>query len=283
MTAPELFAALVDDAGLFPPERLPMAAAVARHRADAARGHPVLTHRLLCPASQITALLAQLGDAETLRVGLIADTGPAGLRAAVSTITRDDRLELETVEVVLSGADVDPAVVDLLPALRGGGSWVFAEAPRTAGRDQTVAALDALAALGMGAKVRCGGVRAELFPTTVELAWFVHACVELHLPFKATAGLHHAVRHRDPRTGFEHHGFVNLLLAVCRSVEGHDQVAVERALALDDPAAVAAEAARVDPSLATRARRLFVAYGSCSTSEPLDDLDALGLVEKELT
>ena len=34
--------------------------------------------------------------------------------------------------------------------------------------------------------------------------------------FKCTAGLHHAVRNTDPDTGFEQHGFLNILLAVSR-------------------------------------------------------------------
>src|SRR5205085_6885486 len=83
-----LLAALVDDAGLFPPEQLPMAAALARHRADEAAGHPMLSHRFLCPASRLAELRAELarleeGDGRApLRLGLILDTGLDGLAAA---------------------------------------------------------------------------------------------------------------------------------------------------------------------------------------------------------
>lgn len=71
----KLLTALVDDAGLFPPERLPMPAAVARHRADAQTGHPVLTHRFLCPGSRLAKLRAELDPEESWRLGLVADTG----------------------------------------------------------------------------------------------------------------------------------------------------------------------------------------------------------------
>ena len=64
------------------------------------------------------------------------------------------------------------------------------ELPRSPGWPQ---ALDVLAAAGQGAKLRTGGLRAELFPTGAELGAFISACAERAVPFKCTAGLHHAV------------------------------------------------------------------------------------------
>ena len=65
-------------------------------------------------------------------------------------------------------------------------------------------------------KFRTGGLAAELFPTPVELAAVICACRDRELPFKLTAGLHHALRHTDPETGFTHHGFLNVLVAAAR-------------------------------------------------------------------
>ena len=67
----------------------------------------------------------------------------------------------------------------------------------------------------IAAKFRTGGLAAELFPTPVELAAVICACRDRELPFKLTAGLHHAMRHTDPETGFTHHGFLNVLAATC--------------------------------------------------------------------
>ena len=72
------------------------------------------------------------------------------------------------------------------------------ELPRTAALD---AVLDVLAGTRYRAKLRTGGVRAELFPSAAELAATLHACVARDVAFKCTAGLHHAVRHTDPATG----------------------------------------------------------------------------------
>ncbi|MGH9119333.1 MAG: hypothetical protein ACRD0A_16105 [Acidimicrobiales bacterium] len=267
MDVPRLFLRLVDDAGLFPPERLPMAGAVARHRADAAAGHPVLTHRFLCPSSRLDELAGRLDDAGKVTVGVVVDTGIDRVLGV------DSRLVVETVEVPLPRERPADGVEALAAADVGG--QVFGEVPRVDGWRE---ALAALAERSLGAKVRCGGLQADLFPTADELAAFLGACVDLDLPFKATAGLHHAVRYRDPATGFDHHGFLNLLVAVGRAVDGATVGDVAAALAVDDAGALAGEARTMAPTTAESARRRFVAYGSCSTSEPIDDLVALGLV-----
>ncbi|MBW3604420.1 MAG: hypothetical protein KY460_05800 [Actinobacteria bacterium] len=276
MPVPPLFARLVDDAGLFPPERLPMRDALARHRADTARSHPVLTHRFLCPASRLAELRAGWPDPrESVRVGLIVDTGFAGLSAALDEIAADPRLRLETVEIALPAADAAQAARTHVPALARVEAEVFVEIPRTAAWRE---ALAVVAAAGVGAKVRCGGVRAELFPTRAELAAVVVTAVSAGVACKATAGLHHAVRYRDPATGFGHHGFVNLLVATCRAVRQASAADVEAALEIDDAAVLADEARAVADPVARTARRTLVAYGSCSTREPIADLAALALI-----
>jgi hypothetical protein len=117
-------------------------------------------------------------------------------------------------------------------------------------------------------KVRCGPIP----PPLAELADVVRSCRERGVPFKATAGLHHAVRQNGQ------HGFLNLLAA---AVFGNE----EAALAEDDAEAFRAEGDALcwrDHSASAaevrRGRELFVAFGSCSFSEPVDDLRALGFL-----
>jgi hypothetical protein len=148
------------------------------------------------------------------------------------------------------------------------------EVPLTEGRQD---ALEVIAEGGRAAKVRCGGLSADKFPDPERLGAFVHACATHGVPFKATAGLHHAVRHRDDRTGLTHHGFLNLLLAACRVTDGGTAADAVDVLRSTDAEALAAEARRIPDHSAKAARTLFVAYGSCSTGEPLQDLRALGL------
>ncbi|WP_199565620.1 hypothetical protein [Spongiactinospora rosea] len=252
-----LFTDLVDDAGLFPPTSLPMGDALARHHADEAAGSPVLTHRFLCPASRVPDLLRhEPGD---IRLGLIMDTDqPPDL----------DGLTVEFVELKMpSGALVPgPRGERLVPWLPPQGR-LFVEVPAGSPPAQV--------APGVGLKVRCGGLTPEAFPSTRELGGFIRHCVRDGVPFKATAGLHHAVRHPDPSFGVYRHGFLNLVLAVSAAVEGRDPVAV---LEICDPAELVALAHATSEETAERTRSLLVSYGSCSTSAPLDDLAELGLL-----
>ena len=97
--------------------------------------------------------------------------------------------------------------------------------------------------------------------------------LDRELAFKCTAGLHNALRHTDPDTGFEHHGFLNVLAATRVALDGGD---VEGALAERDGAALVA--ALPDADTLVRTRRWFVSFGSCSVTDPRDDLRTLGLV-----
>jgi len=276
MTGP-LLDALVDDAGLFPPTALSMPEAVARHRADRAAAEPMLTQRFLCPASRLGELRAQLADGDRFELGLIADRGADGLAEAVAEAAADPRLSLALLELPLAAFGRDGLLDPLAVALRAVAAApasvpAYLEPPVPTGVD---ALLDAIGEHGrghdrpLGAKLRCGGVRAELFPTASEAAHFIVACVDLAVPFKATAGLHHAVRHKDAATGFLHHGYLNLLLATAAAVTGSGEDEVRVALEIEDPGLIGRQVAALDPRTAALARKALVSYGSCSTGTPV--------------
>ncbi|MCZ7435012.1 hypothetical protein O7598_01270 [Micromonospora sp. WMMC241] len=275
---PRLLAGLVDDAAVFPPGNAALPDAVTAHRTHRAAWYADLVGPLLLPASEIVrgALHGVVGPG--LVIGLIGDTGLDQLPAALSALTPDG-VTARQVEapVAKRGEDPQPGLAELV-ALAGrlDGTAVYAEIPLTFG---LMGALDTLAraradGLPVAAKFRTGGLAAELFPTPVELAAVICACRERDLPFKLTAGLHHAIRHRDPETGFTHHGFVNVLAATLAAVDGAEVDGVAELLAATDPLRVveSARARREAP------RPLWVGYGSCSISEPLTDLIRLGLV-----
>jgi hypothetical protein len=104
---------------------------------------------------------------------------------------------------------------------------------------------------------------------------FLGSCAAAGVPFKCTAGLHGALRHRDPVTGFRHHGFLNILAATCSIVEGRSARA---ALVETNADRLATYLRSIDDDTAAHARTLFVNYGSCSIDEPVRDLVNLRLL-----
>ncbi|MEV0198412.1 hypothetical protein [Nonomuraea sp. NPDC050691] len=256
MSTAVLFTALVDDAGLFPPTSLHMSEALARHRRDQELGDPVLTHRFLCPAGRVDALLRE--DFTPRRVGLILHTPEP---------PPFDDLPVDIVEAVLPPDTSVAAFAQRLAGRLPRGVRLFVEVPpHRVGGDVPE---------GVGLKVRCGGATADAFPPVEHLAAFIRSCAEQDIPFKATAGLHHAVRHFDPALGTDRHGFLNLVLAVCEAVERRDPAQVLRTT---DAARLVALAQGMSPETAKHARELLVSYGSCNTAAPLADLRELGLI-----
>ncbi|MFG2163481.1 hypothetical protein [Micromonospora chersina] len=274
---PRLLAGLVDDAAVFPPGSAALPDAVTAHHRHRAGWYADLVGPLLLPASTLPDVPELLAPEATLAVGVIGDVPVGRLEAVLAEA--DPRLVVRQVEtpVAKRGEDPQPGLADLVKlAERLGGTTVYAEIPLTFG---LMGALDALAqaragGLPVAAKFRTGGLAAELFPTPVELAAVICACRDRELPFKLTAGLHHAIRHRDPETGFTHHGFVNVLAATLAATGGAEVDGVAELLAATDPLRVV-ELAR---SHREAERPLWVGYGSCSISEPLTDLIRLGLV-----
>ena len=249
-----LLSRLIDHAALFPPASLPTDAALEVDRAARATEHAWILHRFLVPASRLAELPADFDPP----LGVIVDV------AALPPLTG----QVDVVEARLDRAAATEGV--------GVGARVFLEV-----RPGDDAALDAVAERGAGAKVRCGGATPDMYPSPAELAHFICGCRDRGLAFKATAGLHHPLR-----DGIVH-GFLNLLGA---AVLAHAAGAAPRELAgvlleqdagafevTDEAFTVRGQAVDAGAVAATR-ERLFVGYGSCSFSEPVEDLRGLRIL-----
>jgi hypothetical protein len=262
-----LLAGLVDDAALFPPGNAPMPVALAEHARYREAPWAAAIGPFLCPASRIDEMAALLPADQDIRVALVNDVTDAAARHARGTAERLSALAwLETRHDRLGD---DPDAV-------GGAPLAYLEVPRT-GFD---AALDLVGDTRsfQGAKYRTGGVTADAFPSERELAGFLVASVGRGVPFKLTAGLHHAVRSTTDE-GFEAHGLLNVLVAtrVARTGGSVDDVAVPLALRLPDP--LVGFVRDWDEATRTDVRASFRSFGCCGVTDPLGDLAALGLLE----
>jgi hypothetical protein len=129
------------------------------------------------------------------------------------------------------------------------------------------------------AKFRTGGVAADAFPTEDELAFCIVAAYNAGVPFKLTAGLHHAARHTGERTGFEHHGFLNVIVAVALCHRGAGTAEVADMLAVRDAQALADEVRSWSDDDGVAVRSSFTSFGCCGVEDPIADLITLGLIE----
>jgi hypothetical protein len=258
-----LFDRFFDDAAIFPPGNAAMDDAVRTH-VDTLDS-PLARHvgPFVCSASRLPALGSALFTVgvDALDLALVTPAGSAV--AAIAAADDDSRLRLRAVEV----SDTQPG--DPLPSVPEG-TLLFVERPATPPFD-----IPPDAAL----KLRTGGETADAFPADAGLAAALRDALEQGLRFKLTAGLHHAVRHTDPATGFEHQGFLNVVLAVHAILAGSRDDVAAAILAERNASVVAAEIAELDEAARGRVRSRFLSFGTCSITEPLDDLRGLGLLE----
>jgi len=277
----DLFRELFDDASLFPPADLAMADAVSGHLRHQAAWYRATSGPFVCADSRIpelSAALTAVGVAE-LDLALVLPGGADCLDSAVDSVFADPRLRLRAIELpITASADTLAAVSAVATALDRtplSGAAAFIEIPA---RQLTAEVARAVADHRYLAKVRTGGTTAGAFPDEPALATCLATLVTERLPFKCTAGLHHAVRHTAADTGFEHHGFLNVLLAVAAALTSERIQEVTAELADSAASRVAAKVSDLDADTVVTVRELFTSFGTCSTDEPIADLVTLGLI-----
>ncbi len=274
--AQALLTGCIDYAGLFPPAGLDLATTLREYERYREGADAWALGRLVLPAGSL-----------------------AGFRAHVPPTARDWPLSLllgpewendlrlaEQLGIPIKMIEFKPAEVaqiaevhSLVPA----GTRIFFEVG-TGG--ESAGFFSAIAEVGACAKIRTGGVVSGAIPSAVEVVRFVSCCAQRRIAFKATAGLHHALRAIHPLTyhaGGDRapmHGFVNVILAASMLYAGGDP---EQAIALledDCHTNFWTDAEDVywrDQSfptevLAETRKKGMLSFGSCSFTEPLAEL-----------
>lgn len=309
-TVQTLLTGLIDYAGLFPPAKCDMATAVGNFARDLAGPHAFALNQFICTASRLEELtehgrvlmpgtFATSGyremayTAEPWRISVVCDLPLEECLDAVDAfnarhaeedegLARADAIELKA----KSAMHIDESIEAIPEDVRA----VF-EIPLDTDFRGLVAAIAGNP--GIGAKVRCGGVEASMIPPTDRVAAFIAACSAADVPFKATAGLHHPVRsgqrltyEPDPPRAVMH-GFLNVFVAaaLARSLRLKTEE-IREVLDETDPSAFVFGAEQVgwrdrtiEHARFARCRESFcLGYGSCSFSEPIEELQELGLL-----
>jgi len=264
---------LVDDAAIFPPGDAPLPDAVDSFVARRDEWYADLVGSFVVTDRQVPEV------GQPLPLAVVVTGGAGAIEGALRLAARGGH-DVAGVEIALRDLD-DLAgnaqrVATAADACGVPPEQVYVELPHVPDSGSWLRAADAVAEAGLRLKFRTGGLEAHLFPASHALARWIDAALDRETPFKCTAGLHNAVRHTGD-DGFEHHGFLNVLVATVRAFDGAptDEVVA----LLDDRDADSVSATARDEDLG-RARRWFTSFGSCSVTEPLDDLLTLGLLEK---
>jgi len=294
-----LLARAIDYAGMFPPCSLALEPAL-KNQANYVRsaGSWMLSTFVLPIAKfgEADQFVSQFDKHHQLRVSALGAKAENAkdflveVKNASETIRlfqeqHPDPIAVVQLEMVLP-QDVDLAKLSEAAALLGELKLqTFWETPAESAA-QTIALLGRAKQPAFGYKLRTGGVTADAFPSSVQIARALLASTKNHVPIKFTAGLHHPIRQFRDEVKTEMHGFLNVLGAGVLSAE-HNWDEAQAIEMLEDQRAASFEFH--DTVFAWReweitldrikARRKFVtSFGSCSFDEPREDLRALKLL-----
>ncbi len=304
-----LLQGLIDYAGLFPPARLDMEATVHNYAAYSRGPRAWMLGRLIVPVARLEefeAAAAELlpGPTEVpWRLSVLPTSDLRASREAIRAFGERHRhgVLIDAVELLAPDPERIREALEVLPR----DLQLFFELSLDSERDWP-ALLDALrqarsetSGAGLGgervhAKARTGGVTEDALPSSAKVARFLLAVHRAGVPFKATAGLHHALRGKY-RLTYEPdsphgtmHGFLNLFLAALLIRAGKLQTEDAAVSLLETRDAEGLELTAEGLSwnglqlsnadLEAGRGAFAISYGSCSFEEPLDDLEHLNLL-----
>jgi hypothetical protein len=289
-TARELLHNLIDDAAIFPPGNAELADAVPSHARHVAGPYGSLVGPFVCSdrrLPELSRLLEAAPPTDPLALALVVIGGAGAIEPAITWADRDPNLDVRAIETALRDED-DLAhnaarVVTVLDVALPDSVNAYIELPRLDSDGPTpgwLRAADAIAEADHRMKFRTGGEAPEAHPNEIALATAIAAALDRQTAFKCTAGLHHGARNTAPDTGFEQHGFGNVLLATAALLDGADTAAAASVLADRDADAIGSTLRGWTSDTAATVRRWFRSFGSCSIDEPVADLVGWGLLDE---
>ena len=291
----------IDYAGMFPPCSLALEPALQNHASYVRSPEAWMLNGFVLPVEQFDAARQLLSNFDPLQPLRVAALGPKATNAdAFLNVLKDadpvirsfSRYEVNLISVghleMSLPQDVDSTFLKEVRAIVGD-LLVFLEAPPEMA-EQTIRLLadhnldEEVATFGY--KLRAGGVTADAFPTSAQIARAMVAAATHQLPIKFTAGLHHPIRQFRDEVKTKMHGFLNVLGAAVLAAE-HQWDANQAVMMLEDedPRSFLFtddfftwREWKIDVERLQYRRRFVRSFGSCSFDEPRDDLRALKLL-----
>lgn len=285
-----LLATLVDDTSLLQPRATaPGVDAVVSRYLSARDGHyGGLVGRLVCPASQLPAVVTELARSSPSRpaeLALVVDTGLGAVPKALSTVfSRSSLLTPSTVECA-APPDVDGVWLERVSEFVPEEVTAVVEPRRPveddpAGTKAWLTAVRRVAEHGCTPKLRMGGPRASDVPTVEDVHSFLEACLETGRGGVSAQGLDRIVRDRPESAGYRgRHGLLNLIVAVARMLGESPSGTAREALDSIDGEGMARELDTLPAEAVARIRTVLPRCGVDPEPVPISDLVALGLLD----
>src|SRR5436309_12258246 len=296
-----LLAHSIDYAGMFPPCQLELESALT-NQAEYLRMHDAwMLSTFVLSVDKFGATKQLLSEFDPLHPLRVSALGPktenaaafrealARTNVAVRSLAAHnvDLLSVTQLEMFLPG-DVDALLLNEAGSILGT-LPVFWEVPP----DRAEQAIALIAEINsnadaptFGYKLRTGGVTADAFPTSMQVAQALVTPATHQVPIKFTAGLHHPLRQYRDEVQTKMHGFLNVLGAAVLAAE-YKWDSRQTALMLEDENAdsfsftdefFAWREWKIDVKRLRDRRKFVTSFGSCSFDEPREDLRALGLL-----
>ena len=290
---------IIDYAGLFPPASLDLDTAIQNYRKYYDESEHWMLSRFIIPAKRLTEITPE-------QMGIFTKDKPLKLSLLTSDLAQDvqvihlfeekysDVISLDLLETRFSGPEFED-YIDYTGNIIEKNGWQlrpFFELPFD--NDWDAHLEDSIGALAtynkntvntVGFKLRCGGIKASMVPSSEQIANTIIHCRNRGVSVKFTAGLHHPIRHFDEKINAYMHGFVNIF--------GGAMLASAHDLSVDQIIPIIAEEDADqfvmsddvfgwrDLTIASHdimklRQAALISYGSCSFDEPREDLHGLG-------
>ena len=298
----------IDYAGMFPPCSLALEPALQNQAQYVRDPDAWMLNTFVLPVGKFDAAVGNLSlfDREhPLRISALGMTSAnrdeflAALKIATEKIRsfstqHVDLVSIRQLEMALP-RDIDPgSLAKVGSAIKGLKLQVFWETPVDSAGETIPLLAEHNSTIGaplFGYKLRTGGVTADAFPASSQIARALVAAAKQGVSIKFTAGLHHPIRQFRDQVNTKMHGFLNVLGAAMLATE-HEWDEEQTSKMLEDEDGVSFSFS--DDSFAWREwkiatdqikarRKLVTSFGSCSFDEPREDLRALNLLTNNVS
>ena len=294
---------LIDYAGLFPPANLSLEAAINNYRNYLNSDDSWMLGPFVLPVSllkEIDSYIHLFSDESPLTLSIVGTKTSSKTECSIQfredchTISTfinhyGNKVKVEMLEIPLPPEVPSP---DLLEEIANGAAkfnvHAFCEVQLTTDwKHHVTNTLDAIASHNVskdswiGVKLRTGGIKAGMFPSTEKVAFVLAASRDRNLPIKFTAGLHHPVRMYRDEVKTQMHGFLNIFMSGMLAYSQNLSIkGIEEILSDENPNSFSVSKKDCmgwqDLSVTVKEikelRKSILSFGSCSFDEPREEL-----------